>query len=58
MIGVLDNTEDRVFIPSFSSYPKIYALGHRETKELLLGPVNVEEKCDGSQFSMCVDSGG
>jgi hypothetical protein len=36
-----------------SSYPSIYALGHRYLGELLSGPVVVEEKVDGSQFSMC-----
>lgn len=33
------------------SYPSIYALGHRYISELLLDPVLVEEKIDGSQFS-------
>ncbi len=33
------------------SYPSIYALGHRAIKDLLLDPVLVEEKIDGSQFS-------
>lgn len=36
---------------SWHSYPKIYALGHRAITELLLDPVIVEEKVDGSQFS-------
>jgi hypothetical protein len=36
-----------------SSYPSIYAIGHRYLNELLSGPVVVEEKVDGSQFSMC-----
>lgn len=36
---------------SWGSYPSIYALGHRYLKELLLDPVLVEEKIDGSQFS-------
>jgi len=36
-----------------SSYPSIYTLGHRYLNELLAGPVVVEEKVDGSQFSMC-----
>lgn len=35
-----------------SSYPTIYALGHRAITELLSGPVVIEEKVDGSQFSM------
>lgn len=35
-----------------SSYPSIYTLGHRYLDDLLDGPVVVEEKVDGSQFSM------
>lgn len=35
-----------------SSYSTIYALGHRAITELLSGPVTIEEKVDGSQFSM------
>lgn len=34
-----------------SSYPSIFNLGHRYLSELLLDPVLVEEKIDGSQFS-------
>lgn len=34
------------------SYPSIYALGHRAIREILLSPVVIEEKIDGSQFSM------
>lgn len=36
---------------SWHSYPSIFALGHRALSELLLDPVIVEEKVDGSQFS-------
>lgn len=36
---------------SWHSYPSVYALGHRAVAELLDGPVIVEEKIDGSQFS-------
>lgn len=36
---------------SWHSYPKIYALGHAALDTLLNGPVIVEEKIDGSQFS-------
>lgn len=36
---------------SWSSYPSIFAMGHRAIKELLLHDVNIEEKVDGSQFS-------
>ena len=36
---------------SWHGYPSIFALGHRVLAELLLDPVLVEEKVDGSQFS-------
>lgn len=36
---------------SWHSYPKIYALGHRALAPLMDGPVVIEEKVDGSQFS-------
>lgn len=36
---------------SWHSYPSIYSMGHRAVKELLLDPVLVQEKVDGSQFS-------
>lgn len=36
---------------SWHTYPSIFALGHRYLAELLLDPVLVEEKVDGSQFS-------
>lgn len=36
---------------SWHSYPSIFALGHRALAELFDGPVLVEEKVDGSQFS-------
>lgn len=36
---------------SWNSYGKIYNLGHRATQELFDGPVTIEEKIDGSQFS-------
>jgi hypothetical protein len=42
-------------IPSYSS---IYALGHRELGDLFSGPVVVEEKVDGSQFSFMQTVGG
>lgn len=38
-------------LTSWSSYPSIYALGHRAVKELTSDPVWIEEKIDGSQFS-------
>jgi len=37
---------------NLSSYPSIFALGHRNIADLFDGPVTVEEKIDGSQFSM------
>lgn len=36
---------------SWHSYPSTFAIGHRGLAELLLDPVIVEEKIDGSQFS-------
>lgn len=36
---------------SWHAYPSIFAIGHRALAELLLDPVIVEEKVDGSQFS-------
>lgn len=36
---------------SYTSYPKVWALGHSGIKELLFDEVIVEEKVDGSQFS-------
>ncbi|MBI2449694.1 hypothetical protein HYV49_05350 [Candidatus Pacearchaeota archaeon] len=36
---------------SWSSYPKVYQLGHKAIEELLLDSVIVEEKLDASQFS-------
>lgn len=36
---------------SWHSYPSIFAIGHRALADLLLDPVIVEEKVDGSQFS-------
>lgn len=40
------------------SYPKVYNLGHRAIRDLLLGPVAVQEKVDGSQFSFGIIDGG
>ena len=39
---------------SWHSYPSTFALGHRAIADLLLDPVLVEEKVDGSQFSFGV----
>lgn len=37
---------------SWHSYPSIFALGHKAVTELFLDSVVVQEKIDGSQFSM------
>lgn len=42
---------------SWHSYPKIYAIGHRIIFNLFQGPVVIEEKLDGSQFSFGVFNG-
>lgn len=34
-------------------YPKVYNLGHKAIQDLFRDPVIVEEKIDGSQFSLC-----
>lgn len=44
-------------LDSWHSYPSTFALGHRALAELLLDPVLVEEKVDGSQFSFGVFQG-
>lgn len=36
---------------SWHSYPKVWALGHRETQRIFESHVVIEEKIDGSQFS-------
>jgi hypothetical protein len=41
-----------------NSYPSIYNLGHAAIADLLKMPVHVEEKVDGSQWSMSVDADG
>lgn len=43
---------------SIGSYTKIYAIGHRATHTLFDGPVVIQEKVDGSQFSFMRDAGG
>lgn len=40
-----------------NSYPSIYSLGHRYLSELFSGPVVIQEKIDGSQFSFGVIDG-
>lgn len=40
-----------------SSYSSVYAIGHKAIAELFSGPVTIEEKIDGSQFSMCRKDG-
>lgn len=39
------------------SYPKIYALGHKAIRPIFDGPVVVQEKIDGSQFSFGMQDG-
>jgi hypothetical protein len=41
-----------------NSYPSIYNFGHAAIADLLKGPVIVEEKVDGSQFSFGLDADG
>jgi hypothetical protein len=41
-----------------NSYPSIYNLGHAAISDLLLGPVYVQEKVDGSQFSFMLGQDG
>lgn len=41
-----------------NSYPSIYTLGHAAIADLLKGPVIVQEKIDGSQFSFHMDEQG
>lgn len=43
---------------SWHSYSSIFNMGHKAIAELLKGPVYVEEKVDGSQFSFGVDENG
>lgn len=45
------SNESDPLLASWHSYPSIFALGHRALERLLDGPVLVEEKVDGSQFS-------
>lgn len=40
-----------------ASYPKVYALGHPNIRDLFDGPVVIQEKIDGSQFSAGVVNG-
>lgn len=40
-----------------SSYPSIYALGHRYLEQLFDGPIVIQEKVDGSQFSFGLING-
>lgn len=39
------------------SYPKVFAIGHAAVADLFNGPVLIEEKVDGSQFSFGVIGG-
>ena len=42
---------------TINSYPEVYAIGHKVIHDLFDGEVLVEEKIDGSQFSMGVVNG-
>ena len=42
---------------NINSYPSVYAIGHKVIQDLFKGEVLVEEKIDGSQFSMGVIDG-
>jgi len=39
------------------SYPEVYAIGHAAIKDIFEDPVRVQEKVDGSQFSMALSEG-
>src|SRR3990167_7209919 len=39
------------------SYPSIYSIGHKAIEDLFSSPVLIEEKLDGSQFSMSLVDG-
>lgn len=54
----LGESMEEISDQSWHSYSKIYALGHRATRPLMDGPVVVEEKVDGSQFSFGMFSDG
>ena len=43
---------------SFTSYPSVLNLGHKDAAALFTVPLIVQEKIDGSQFSFCVDENG
>ena len=47
----MSNPQPEIAGTSWHSFPKVYALGHRYVKDLLLEEVTIEEKIDGSQFS-------
>ena len=40
------------------SYPSVYAIGHKAIIDIFRDPVLIEEKIDGSQFSMMMDDAG
>lgn len=50
---LISDVEGRV-----GSYPSIYAIGHAALGELFDGPVLIEEKIDGSQFSFSINAKG
>lgn len=53
----MESLKEVVIISSWSSYPKIYTLGHRAIKEIFNENVLIEEKIDGSQISFGIIDG-
>lgn len=51
------NLERNTMLIGPRSYGKIYNLGHIAVQELFVGPVHVQEKVDGSQFSFGIYDG-
>lgn len=43
---------------AIQTYPSIFAIGHRAIADIFTGPVVIQEKVDGSQFSMTRDESG
>lgn len=43
---------------TINSYPKIHSIGHPQVADLFNGPITIEEKIDGSQFSFGIDLNG
>lgn len=56
--GIRHGRGSKMSDKGLTSYPDVYALGHRMTVDILQHAVTVEEKVDGSQFSFGLNSGG